>query len=516
MALNYFGLDSEQQYSFLQVVEYFANARANEAETSPTIPSSMLSGFNVGQCRSLQRYFDLIWDNLEDSRALRITTPVLDEGFGVDVQRSLKRIAGVIAAYIESKSPQAVVNDWTPLDLGPKLQIWYDPADRSTLYTDFAMTTLALGEGSAIAAMADKSGHGYHAKKATVSARPLLYFLLGSWRRALNFDGVDDSLTTPVPDMGSSCVIARSLPSTGASILTNQTIAAGNLNQTLDSCGMVITNAPLTTEETAKLTHWLNEKAGELDEFNVAYGDEPAETLNVLHSSGHPKGPIMVMVHGGGWRNGDKAISNVVKNKSLNWLPQGFTFVTVGYTLDIGTDPIDQARSVAKALKYVQEHATEWGCDPRKIILVGHSAGGHLVALVTSSKQIQQEADLRPWLGTVGLDTAAYNVRGIMMNPFHQSLYDEPWGTDPAHWDAGSPVHQITEAPNSFMIIVSTEGGGEADGIFGQQFKEKIEALGGEATLYETPLLHGETNDLLGVPGAYTDAVEAFIDAQLA
>jgi acetyl esterase/lipase len=401
------------------------------------------------------------------------------------------------------------VNAWTPAALGSSLKVCYEPADRATLYTDFAMTTLAMAEDDAVAAMADKSGNALHAKKLTASARPLLYFLLASCRRALDFDGVDDVLTTVMPALGSACTIARSLPGGGASILVNQTINAGNLNQTLDSAGMVITDRALTPAETASVTTWLNQKAGAADEFNIAYGAGASETLDVYHSSGHAQGPIIVMVHGGGWRNGDKLLSNVIQNKSQNWLPQGYTLVSANYELSVGTSPIDQARSIAKMLAFVQDRAIGWGCDPSKIVLMGHSAGAHLVSLVAASDAIRQQAGVRGWLGTVLLDTAAYNVVAIMSGA-HLPLYDEPWGADPAVWAAGSPTLVLSSKPAPMLLVNSTEGGGEADSVNGAEFKAAVESFGGRADWYDTPLLHGEVNDLLGVPGAYTTAVQTF------
>ena len=401
------------------------------------------------------------------------------------------------------------VNLWTPAAFGADLAVWYEPADRATLFTDIAKTALAMNEGDAIAVMADKSGNGYDAKKITVSARPLLYYLLGSFRRAVNFDGVDDVLTATIPDLGTHCTVGRAIPGTGAVIATEQSLST-TFNHAIDHAGMVIVKRALTAAETAKLTAWLNEKAGVLDQYNVPYGPAGAESVNIYRASGHPKGPVIVMVHGGGWRNGDKAISNVVENKALHWLPKGFTIVSVGYTLDVGTDPIDQARAAARALAWTQAHATEWGCNPNEIVLMGHSAGGHLVALVSSSLAMRNAAGVRPWRCTVGLDTAAYNVRQIMESA-HPSLYDEPWGVDPTHWDNGSPTQQLTVTPPPFLLVVSTEGGGEGDSINGGAYRDAVIARGGTASIYETPLLHGEVNDLLGVPGAYTDSVDVFL-----
>lgn len=390
------------------------------------------------------------------------------------------------------------------------------PGNRSTVFTDAAGTVLAMAENSVIARVNDLSGNGAFAARVTANQRPSLVYLNGSYRRVVQYgavaDGTADSLTTTFPDLGSNVTIARSIPGTGAVIQTGQTIAAGNVPATISNTATVIINRALTTQETTDLTRWLRQCSGIEDEYNVAYGPDPDEQLDVFHNSGHAKGPVIVMVHGGGWRTGSKVSPNVVKSKMLRWAPLGFTFVSVEYPKAIGTDPIDQARSVAKALAWVQEHAAGWGCDPSQIVLMGHSAGGHLVALVTASMAIQATAGVRPWLGTVPLDAAGYDLEAVMNTPGHAALYDEPWGTDPAHWQAGSPLHALTTKPVPMLLAVSTiVDGGESDAANAEAFATAVVALGGTATLYETAALsHEDMNATLGDPGPYTDAVLAF------
>jgi hypothetical protein len=99
---------------------------------------------------------------------------------------------------------------------------------------------------------------GHQAYQNTAPARPA-YKTVPS---RIDFDGIDDVLATTFPDLGTDVTIARSIPGVGASILTGQTISAGAWSDNVDSCALVIVNRALTTQETAGLTSWLNEKAG--------------------------------------------------------------------------------------------------------------------------------------------------------------------------------------------------------------------------------------------------------------
>jgi len=99
---------------------------------------------------------------------------------------------------------------------------------------------------------------GAHATQPTATARP-------AYRanpQRVNFDGVDDVHTTTFPfSLGSNCTIARAIPGVGASILTAQTVGT-TFNNTISHAGMLIIDRALNATETARLTAYLNAKAG--------------------------------------------------------------------------------------------------------------------------------------------------------------------------------------------------------------------------------------------------------------
>ncbi len=102
---------------------------------------------------------------------------------------------------------------------------------------------------------------GNHASQATTAARPVLTNNAQT-KQYRDFDAVDDSHVTTFPSsLGSSCTVARANPTTGASILTGQTIGT-SFTDSNDSCALIIVNRALTGQETTDLTAWLNAKAG--------------------------------------------------------------------------------------------------------------------------------------------------------------------------------------------------------------------------------------------------------------
>jgi acetyl esterase/lipase len=241
---------------------------------------------------------------------------------------------------------------------------------------------------------------------------------------------------------------------------------------------------------------------------DVPYGEDDKQRMDVYLPPQAAGAPVLLMVHGGGWKKGDKGASAVVQNKMVRWVPKGFILISVNYRFLPDADPVAQAGDVARALAAAQGKAESWGGDPGKFILMGHSAGAHLCALLTASPAKAFDAGAKPWLGTVLLDSATYDVPKTMEGK-HLRLYDEPFGKDPEYWRAASPFHQLSGKALPFLAVCSSR---REDSIQqAEQFVTQATSLGVKGSLLKQDLSHGEINEQLGLEGAYTDAVEAFM-----
>ena len=240
---------------------------------------------------------------------------------------------------------------------------------------------------------------------------------------------------------------------------------------------------------------------------NLGYGIDPAQRLDVYVPT-RPNGSVILMVHGGGWSNGDKAMPGVVDNKVAHWVAAGTIFVSIDYRMLPGTDPLHQADDVAAALAWSQRHARDWGGDPGRFVLMGHSAGAHLVALVAADPLAAHARGVRPWRGTIALDSAALDVQAIMTQP-HLPLYDAAFGSDPVYWRAASPYAQLAHGTAPMLLVCSSQRTESCDNA--RRFAARAQELGAAARLLPEPLSHREINDTLGLPGDYTRAVDGFI-----
>lgn len=242
---------------------------------------------------------------------------------------------------------------------------------------------------------------------------------------------------------------------------------------------------------------------------DVAYGTDPKQRMDVyLPAKGAALAPVIFMVHGGAWRMGDKRMGNVVDNKVARWVPKGFVFISVNNRLLPEADPLDQVRDVAQALASAQSKAAGWGADPKQFILMGHSAGAHLVALLASSASLASQAGAQPWLGTVALDSAALDVAPIMQTK-HYKLYDPAFGTDPTFWKAVSPQQQLQSGAKPLLTVCSVrrdESCGQA-----RAFAARATSIGVRVQVLPQDMTHSEINKELGLGTAYTQAVESFM-----
>lgn len=241
---------------------------------------------------------------------------------------------------------------------------------------------------------------------------------------------------------------------------------------------------------------------------DISYGSDKKQTFDVYYPEAVKNAPVIFMVHGGAWAIGDKTNQRVVQNKVARWVPKGFVFISANYRLLPGAEPIEQARDVVRALAKSQEKASSWGGDNTKFILMGHSAGAHLVSLIATDPDFTKGIIKNPWLGTVALDSAAYDVVEIMSKK-HYRLYDHAFGTDKQNWIKMSPFYAMTKSAKPLMAVCSTQREGAVPQA--RQLAKKAASLGVSVNIIEENLSHAEINFRLGEDSAYTKAVESFM-----
>jgi len=197
-----------------------------------------------------------------------------------------------------------------------------------------------------------------------------------------------------------------------------------------------------------------------------AYGSDPLQKLDFWHATGAKSAPLVVFVHGGGWARGDKRNATGAR-KVEHLIGEGFAFASINYRLVPAATVEQQAEDVAAALAWVRHNAGRLGIDASRVVLMGHSAGAHLVALVGTDPRYLASAglSLRDVRGIIALDGACYDVARQIAGAgrFMRDTYVEAFGTDPSRQRALSPtMHAATPNAPAFLIAHIDRADGKA------------------------------------------------------
>ncbi len=124
--------------------------------------------------------------------------------------------------------------------------------------------------------------------------------------------------------------------------------------------------------------------------LDVPYGEHETEKLDVFPSQ-RPGAPVLVYIHGGYWRALNKGAQSFV---APPFVDAGAMVVLPGYALCPAVTIEHIVLQLTRALAWVWRHAAEHGGDPRRMAVAGHSAGGHLAAMMLSCRWSQVAPDL--------------------------------------------------------------------------------------------------------------------------
>lgn len=251
---------------------------------------------------------------------------------------------------------------------------------------------------------------------------------------------------------------------------------------------------------------------------DVGEVDADLVSLDVYRRPGVSGCPVIVWVHGGGWRTGDKA-GKAIRTKVAFAGELGAVLVAVNYRL---VTPDGEVRwpvmgeDVAAAVAWVVEHAESLGIDPERVALMGHSAGAHLASIVATNPDLLAAAgasrdDVRC---VVSLDSAAYTI--TVTDARTTPLVAAAFGDDPVTLAGASPMVQAREHRAGLPDFLVVTRGRPARVAEAAEFAALIRAGGATGQLVDAgSYRHDQVNTELGVPGedVVTPPTRAFLQA---
>jgi acetyl esterase/lipase len=178
---------------------------------------------------------------------------------------------------------------------------------------------------------------------------------------------------------------------------------------------------------------------------NIAYGPAAANRLDVYRPAVGAPSALVVFFYGGGWDGGDKASYRFV---GAALAARGMVAVIPNYTLYPQARFPQFMRDAAAAVAFARAHARDWGADPERLFVMGHSAGAHMaVMLALDQEYLQQVGGSSQWLrGVVGL-AGPYDFL-----PFKDAYLNDLFGP-PAEFWRSQPVNYVRSGAPPMLLM---------------------------------------------------------------
>jgi acetyl esterase/lipase len=174
--------------------------------------------------------------------------------------------------------------------------------------------------------------------------------------------------------------------------------------------------------------------------LDLVYGEAPRERLD-LFLAADPSAPTLVFIHGGYWQFAESDKENYTFIAE-GLLPNGINLAMIEYTLapDARMDRI--VAEVARAIGFLSEHLGDFGADPARIYVSGHSAGGHLTATTMTLPAVR---------GGIAI-SGIYDLEPIRLNYLNEKL-----GLDEVGARRNSPMLHFPPMAGPLVVAYGTK-----------------------------------------------------------
>jgi len=220
---------------------------------------------------------------------------------------------------------------------------------------------------------------------------------------------------------------------------------------------------------------------------NVAYADDDDKSGHMLdiYAPRDAKAlPVLLFVHGGGWNHGDKS---EVGSQPKFFNEHDLVFISINYRLSPPHQHPAHVDDLASAIGWTRKNIDRYGGDGQNIIIMGHSAGSHLVALVATNSDVLAKQGLKPTdlRGTISLDGSAFDIVDRIAKGSEKLAENcrRAFGSDPEVQRDASPLQHAANGANIAPFLLMYVKEGSLNHAQSKAFGDKLNASGGQAEL---------------------------------
>jgi len=194
--------------------------------------------------------------------------------------------------------------------------------------------------------------------------------------------------------------------------------------------------------------------------------------------------PVIVFIHGGIWSFGDKGS---LSDKTTAFIKANFVFASINYRLSPDIKHPMHAGDVAKAITWIYKHISDYSGDPQNIFLLGHSAGGHLAALIATDEHYLKDLGFSTKIirGVIGLDSAAYHLPTLIgSEPENYYFFEMAFGDNPEMWEKASPIYYVKKGKSIPPFLLIYAGNREVSKMVNLVFAQALKISNYQIHLY--------------------------------
>jgi arylformamidase len=256
---------------------------------------------------------------------------------------------------------------------------------------------------------------------------------------------------------------------------------------------------------------WVSDAQAQSATRDIRYATaHQRQVLDVYAPPGAKNLPVVFWIHGGGWQSGDKTM---VALKPKAFTEAGFIFVSINHRLLPTAEMGAITKDVGNALGWVHKNIAEYGGDPARLLVMGHSSGGQLAALMcTDDRYAKAEGfPLTIIRGCVPVDADTFDIPAIIevaetrarahQLPLPTYGHRQKFGNDPVkHRDFSAVTHV---APNKGIprFLILHIAGHPDTGAQARRMANVLEAAGIPVKVVAgRETTHASINDNIGAP----------------
>jgi acetyl esterase/lipase len=161
---------------------------------------------------------------------------------------------------------------------------------------------------------------------------------------------------------------------------------------------------------------------------------------------------VLIFIHGGNWNSGKRSLYNFFGTRMAR---KGITTVIIDYPLSPKATYKEMALVAAASVKWVKENIASYGGDPSRIFVSGHSAGGHLAALIAlDNEYFDSLHTVNPIIGTILIDAAGLDMYTYLKGEDfdEKNTYLQTFTNDTTTWKKASPIYYLKKPMPAFLV----------------------------------------------------------------